>query len=167
MVERLTVNQNVAGSSPAGGVNLEVIMKIGIVGHGFVGGAVSNAFDLERHQLIIVDPKYNNSAVKANTIKDLHDADFIFVCVPTPPNKDGTADSSIITSVFDEINKLTHTPIVILKSTITPDFVGLTIAVHNGNKFIPVYVTENMVGHKLGEFAPTRTFRGHGGNKKK
>ncbi|WP_066759088.1 30S ribosomal protein S19 [Crocinitomix algicola] len=52
-------------------------------------------------------------------------------------------------------------------STITPDFVGLTIAVHNGNKFIPVYVTENMVGHKLGEFAPTRTFRGHADKKKK
>jgi len=52
-------------------------------------------------------------------------------------------------------------------SVISPDFVGLTIAVHNGNKFIPVYVTENMVGHKLGEFAPTRQFRGHAGNKKK
>jgi len=52
-------------------------------------------------------------------------------------------------------------------STITPDFVGLTIAVHNGNKFIPVYVTENMVGHKLGEFSPTRTFRGHTGGKNK
>ena len=52
-------------------------------------------------------------------------------------------------------------------SMISPDFVGHTIAVHNGNKFIPVYVTENMVGHKLGEFAPTRTYRGHGGNKKK
>jgi small subunit ribosomal protein S19 len=52
-------------------------------------------------------------------------------------------------------------------STITPEFVGLTVAVHNGNKFIPVYVTENMVGHKLGEFAPTRTFRGHGGKKDK
>ena len=52
-------------------------------------------------------------------------------------------------------------------SMISPDFVGHTFAVHNGNKFIPVYVTENMVGHKLGEFAPTRTFRGHGGNKKK
>ncbi len=51
-------------------------------------------------------------------------------------------------------------------STITPDFVGLTIAVHNGNKFIPVFVTENMVGHKLGEFAPTRNFRGHGADKK-
>ena len=49
------------------------------------------------------------------------------------------------------------------RSTITPEFIGLTLAVHNGNKFIPVYVTENMVGHKLGEFAPTRTFRGHGG----
>ncbi len=47
-------------------------------------------------------------------------------------------------------------------STITPEFVGHTIAVHNGNKFIPVYVSENMVGHKLGEFAPTRLFRGHG-----
>jgi small subunit ribosomal protein S19 len=52
-------------------------------------------------------------------------------------------------------------------STITPDFVGLTIAVYNGMKFIPVYVTENMVGHKLGEFAPTRNFRGHGGKKDK
>jgi small subunit ribosomal protein S19 len=51
------------------------------------------------------------------------------------------------------------------RSTISPDFVGQTIAVHNGNKFIPVYITENMVGHKLGEFAPTRMFRGHGGKK--
>ena len=47
------------------------------------------------------------------------------------------------------------------RSTITPDFIGHTLAVHNGNKFIPVYVTENMVGHKLGEFSPTRTFKGH------
>lgn len=52
-------------------------------------------------------------------------------------------------------------------SVISPDFVGLTIAVHNGNKFIPVYITENMVGHKLGEFAPTRIFRGHAGAKDK
>ena len=52
-------------------------------------------------------------------------------------------------------------------SMISPDFVGQTIAVHNGNKFIPVYVTENMVGHKLGEFAPTRLFRGHAGKKNK
>ena len=50
-------------------------------------------------------------------------------------------------------------------STISPDFVGHTIAVHNGNKMIPVYVTENMVGHKLGEFSPTRIFRGHPGTK--
>ncbi|MDF7821985.1 30S ribosomal protein S19 [Runella sp. MFBS21] len=47
------------------------------------------------------------------------------------------------------------------RSTISPDFIGHTFAVHNGNKFIPVYVTENMVGHKLGEFSPTRNFRGH------
>jgi small subunit ribosomal protein S19 len=51
-------------------------------------------------------------------------------------------------------------------STIAPEFVGLTFAVHNGNKFIPVYVTENMVGHKLGEFSPTRTWRGHSGQRK-
>ena len=50
-------------------------------------------------------------------------------------------------------------------STVIPEFVGHTIAVHNGNKFIPVYVTENMVGHKLGEFSPTRLFRGHAGQK--
>lgn len=51
-------------------------------------------------------------------------------------------------------------------STISPDFVGMTIAVHNGKQFIPVYVTENMVGHKLGEFSPTRKFTGHSGNRK-
>ena len=52
------------------------------------------------------------------------------------------------------------------RSTITPDFIGITFAVHNGKKFVPVYITENMVGHKLGEFAPTRTFYGHIGGKK-
>ena len=51
-------------------------------------------------------------------------------------------------------------------SMISPDFVGHTFAVHNGNKFVPVYVTENMVGHKLGEFSMTRSFRGHSGNRK-
>ncbi len=53
------------------------------------------------------------------------------------------------------------------RSTITPDFVGLTIAVHNGKQHIPVFCTENMVGHKLGEFSPTRTYTGHGGDKKR
>ena len=52
------------------------------------------------------------------------------------------------------------------RSTITPEFIGHTLAVHNGRKFIPVYVNENMVGHKLGEFSPTRTFKGHAGSKK-
>lgn len=52
------------------------------------------------------------------------------------------------------------------RSTVTPDMVGMTFAVHNGKKFVPVYVDENMVGHKLGEFAPTRTFRGHAGKDK-
>ncbi len=51
-------------------------------------------------------------------------------------------------------------------STIIPEFVGHTFAVHNGNKFIPVYITENMVGHRLGEFSPTRTYRGHAGHRK-
>ncbi|MFP4012969.1 MAG: 30S ribosomal protein S19 [Chitinispirillaceae bacterium] len=51
------------------------------------------------------------------------------------------------------------------RSTILPEFVGQTFAVHNGNKFVPVYVTENMVGHRLGEFAPTRNYRGHAGSK--
>jgi small subunit ribosomal protein S19 len=52
------------------------------------------------------------------------------------------------------------------RSTITPEFIGLTFAVHNGRKFLPVFVTEDMVGHKLGEFSPTRTFFGHAGGKK-
>ena len=51
------------------------------------------------------------------------------------------------------------------RSTITPEFIGITLAVHNGRKFIPVYVTENMVGHKLGEFSPTRQFGGHAGDR--
>lgn len=53
------------------------------------------------------------------------------------------------------------------RSTIVPEFIGMTFAVHNGKQFVPVYVTENMVGHKLGEFSPTRTFRGHAGSAKK
>ena len=53
------------------------------------------------------------------------------------------------------------------RSMITPEFIGHTLAVHNGNKFIPVFVNENMVGHKLGEFSPTRTFRMHSGDRKK
>ncbi len=52
------------------------------------------------------------------------------------------------------------------RSTILPDFIGLTIAVHNGKQHIPIFVTENMVGHKFGEFAPTRQFKGHSGNRK-
>ncbi len=51
------------------------------------------------------------------------------------------------------------------RTTISPDFVGHTLAVHNGTKFIPIYITENMVGHKLGEFSPTRSFRGHSGRR--
>ena len=71
---------------------------------------------------------------------------------------------------IDEMNRSNKKKVIKTwsrSSMISPDFVGHTFAVHNGNKFIPVYVTENMVGHKLGEFAPTRTFRGHAGHRKK
>ena len=69
--------------------------------------------------------------------------------------------------VMNESNKKSVIKTWARRSMISPDFVGHTIAVHNGNKFIPVFVTENMVGHKLGEFSPTRTFRGHADKKKK
>ncbi len=71
-------------------------------------------------------------------------------------------------SLMDKVEKLAktgeHKPIKTWsrRSTVTPDFVGHTFLVHNGNKFLPVFVTENMVGHKLGEFSPTRTFKKHG-----
>ena len=70
-------------------------------------------------------------------------------------------------AALNEVNKKNVIKTWARASMISPDFVGHTIAVHNGNKFIPVYVTENMVGHKLGEFSPTRETRGHGGKKKK
>jgi small subunit ribosomal protein S19 len=67
---------------------------------------------------------------------------------------------------IDELNRTREKRVIRTwsrASTISPEFVGHTLAVHNGNKYIPIFITENMVGHKLGEFAPTRTFRGHGG----
>lgn len=67
---------------------------------------------------------------------------------------------------LNDIDKKTVLKTWSRRSTISPDFVGHTLAVHNGNKFIPVYITENMVGHKLGEFAPTRNFKGHSSKKK-
>lgn len=69
--------------------------------------------------------------------------------------------------LMNETNKKVVIKTWARRSMISPEFVGHTVAVHNGNKFIPVYVTENMVGHKFGEFSPTRTFRGHAGSKKK
>src|SRR3954470_15084062 len=71
---------------------------------------------------------------------------------------------------IDELNRTRQRRVLktwARRSTISPEFVGHTLAVHNGNKFIPVYITENMVGHKLGEFAPTRIFRGHGSHVEK
>lgn len=72
-------------------------------------------------------------------------------------------DSKLVKKI-DEMNRSKEKKVIrtwARRCTVTPEFVGHTLAVHNGNKFIPVYVTENMVGHKLGEFAPTRVFRGH------
>ena len=77
--------------------------------------------------------------------------------------KGAFVDSHLMEKV-DELNQKNEKKVVRTwsrRSTITPEMVGHTLAVHNGKKFIPVYVTENMVGHKLGEFSPTRTFRGH------
>ncbi len=78
-------------------------------------------------------------------------------------------DDSLLNKV-EEMNRRQDRKIIKTwsrRSTISPDFVGHTIAVHNGRKFIPVFITENMVGHKLGEFSPTRLFRAHGGRSKK
>ena len=80
--------------------------------------------------------------------------------------KKGPFNDGQLASKIEKLNRTGDKTVVktwARRSTITPDFVGHTLAVYNGNKFIPVYITENMVGHKLGEFAPTRTFRGHGG----
>ena len=76
-------------------------------------------------------------------------------------------DQHLINKVLVAIEKSDKRPIKTWsrRSTIIPDMIGLTIAVHNGRAHVPVYVTDNMVGHKLGEFAPTRIFRGHAGNK--
>ncbi len=81
------------------------------------------------------------------------------------PYIDYKLEKKVLTNV--ELRKKTVIKTWSRASMISPDFVGQTIAVHNGNKFIPVYITENMVGHKLGEFAPTRLFRGHAGRKDK
>lgn len=76
-------------------------------------------------------------------------------------------DAKLLTKI-EALNKVNTKKVIktwARRSTIPPEFVGHTIAVHNGKKFIPIFITENMVGHKLGEFALTRTFRGHGGRK--
>jgi small subunit ribosomal protein S19 len=81
------------------------------------------------------------------------------------PYIDARLDKKV--GVMNEGGKKTVVKTWSRRSMISPDFIGHTFAVHNGNKFIPVYVTENMVGHKLGEFAPTRNFRGHVAKKDK
>ena len=81
------------------------------------------------------------------------------------PFIDSHLSQKVVESVKDQSKKVIKT--WSRRSTIIPEMVGLTFAVHNGKKFIPVFVTENMVGHKLGEFSPTRTFHSHAGDKKK
>jgi len=88
--------------------------------------------------------------------------------MPRSLKKGPFVDAKLVKKV-DELNKANQKKVLKTwsrSSTITPDFVGHTFAVHNGNKFIPIFITENMVGHKLGEFAATRTFRGHSGHRK-
>ncbi len=83
--------------------------------------------------------------------------------------KKGPFADKHLTKKVDDANRTNKKSVIKTwsrRSTILPDFVGHTFAVHNGRKFVPVFVTENMVGHKLGEFAPTRTFHGHTGEKK-
>jgi small subunit ribosomal protein S19 len=80
------------------------------------------------------------------------------------PFVDAHLQSKVTNAVANNDRKLIKT--WSRRSTVTPEFVGLSFAVHNGHKFVTVFVTENMVGHKLGEFAPTRTFQGHSGDKK-
>jgi small subunit ribosomal protein S19 len=78
--------------------------------------------------------------------------------------KKGPFVDSHLSKRIDDMNRSKEKKVVrtwARRCTVIPEFVGHTVAVHNGNKFIPIYITENMVGHKLGEFAPTRTFRGH------
>jgi len=77
--------------------------------------------------------------------------------------KGAFVDSHLVKKATDAVTTGKKTPIKTWsrRSTVAPDFVGLTFAVHNGKQFLPVYVSENMVGHKLGEFAPTRVFKGH------
>jgi small subunit ribosomal protein S19 len=88
--------------------------------------------------------------------------------VPRSIRKGPFVDHHLIKKVEQAVAENSKRPIKTWsrRSTITPDFVGLTIAVHNGRQHVPVLMTENMVGHKLGEFAPTRTFRGHAADKK-
>ena len=89
--------------------------------------------------------------------------------MPRSPKKGPFIDLHLLKKIEVAAEKNDRKPVKTWsrRSMILPQMVGLTIAVHNGNKFIPVYVTENMVGHKLGEFAPTRIFRGHAGSKDK
>ena len=84
--------------------------------------------------------------------------------------KKGPFSDEHLTKKVDEMNRRGEKRIIKTwsrRSTILPEFIGHTIAVHDGRKHVPVFVTENMVGHKLGEFAPTRTFRGHAGGEKR
>jgi small subunit ribosomal protein S19 len=89
--------------------------------------------------------------------------------MPRSLNKGAFIDAHLLAKV-DALNTASEKKVIKTwsrRSTVVPQMVGHTIAVHNGKKFIPIYVTENMVGHKLGEFAPTRTFRGHSGRSEK
>lgn len=88
--------------------------------------------------------------------------------MPRSIKKGPFVDQSLYTKITNALSEGGRKPIKTWsrRSTILPEFVGANVMVHNGNKFIPIYVTENMVGHKFGEFAPTRTFKGHASDKR-
>jgi small subunit ribosomal protein S19 len=88
--------------------------------------------------------------------------------MPRSLKKGPFVDGHVIEKAIDARNSKANKVIKIWsrRSTIVPEFIGLTFAVHNGKKFVPVYVTDNMIGHRFGEFAPTRTFLGHAGDRK-
>jgi small subunit ribosomal protein S19 len=88
--------------------------------------------------------------------------------MPRSIKKGPFVDQSLYAKVTNAIEEGGRKPVRTYsrRSTILPEFVGANVMVHNGNKFIPIYVTENMVGHKFGEFAPTRTFKGHAADRK-
>ena len=143
-----------AGSIPASASIITYIMKIAIIGNGFVGSTIDNGFCLDSENFVI-DPLLNNE------IKDLNgiELDAIFVCVPTPMSQDGSVDGSIILEVFSQIKEFCNDCIVVIKSTITPDIINKLISIDEKFIYNPEFLREK---HALDDFknCPTHIFGG-------